>query len=307
MVSSDVRDDFVRRSASKQTHPLTNTIEGAMSELSKVYDRSRVPLYIQVASVMRRRIETKQWLPGQKISTLVELEREFEVARVTIRQAIDILREEGLLHSQQGRGTFVAEKPVAKHWFKLATRWDVLVDAIRDNVPKRIKVDNPPPLPTLREGEGEIASKYVFMRSVQYKDGKPYGTVNLHLAEDIYRRAPDDFRQHPALSVLAALKDIDVQDAHQTIVIGSADPATADLLHVGLGAPIAECRCVVIDDRGVAIYVADIIYRSDAVKLHIDLLAGARNAQQAAGNGRPSKSRSGAGVGTATGVLRSCN
>ncbi len=62
---------------------------------------------------MRRRIETKQWLPGQKISTLVELEREFEVARVTIRQAIDILREEGLLHSQQGRGTFVAEKPVS--------------------------------------------------------------------------------------------------------------------------------------------------------------------------------------------------
>src|SRR5687768_3570360 len=115
-----------------------------MSELSKVYDRSRVSLYIQVASVMRRRIETGQWLPDQKISTLVELEREFEVARVTVRQAIDILREEGLLRSQQGRGTFVARKPVDRHWFKLATRWDVLVDTTKDNVLKRIKVDNPP-------------------------------------------------------------------------------------------------------------------------------------------------------------------
>src|SRR6185437_5034196 len=95
-----------------------STIEGPMSDLSKVYDRSRVPLYIQVASVMRRRIETNQWMPGQKISTLVELEREFEVARVTIRQAIDILRQEGLLHSQQGRGTFVADKSIPRHWFK---------------------------------------------------------------------------------------------------------------------------------------------------------------------------------------------
>jgi len=75
-----------------------------MSDLSKVYDRSPVPLYIQVASVMRRRIETGQWTACQKISTLVELEQEFEVARVTIRQAIGrvVIEEAGgekLLHA----------------------------------------------------------------------------------------------------------------------------------------------------------------------------------------------------------------
>jgi GntR family transcriptional regulator len=247
-----------------------------MLEISKVYDRSRVPLYIQVASVMRRRIETKQWLPGQKISTLVELEREFAVARVTIRQAIDILREEGLLRAQQGRGTFVAEKPVSRHWFKLATTWDALVATIKNNVLKRIKVDNPPAKPVLHEDEGELAPKYIFMRSVQFKDGQPYGIVNLHLADEIFRRAPEEFRQHPALSVLAGLKGVQVQDAHQTVIVGSADPITAELLHIELGAPIAECRCVVLDRKGVAIYVADIIYRSDAIKLHIDLFANSR-------------------------------
>ncbi len=256
---------------------------------------------------MRRRIETKHWLPSQKISTLVELEREFEVARVTIRQAIDILREEGLLHSQQGRGTFVAEKPVSRYWFKLATSWDVLVETIKDNVPKRINVDNPPPFPILREGEGTLASKYVFMRSVQYKEGEPYGIVSLHLANEIYRRAPEEFRQRPALSVLGSLKGVGVHDAHQTIVIGSADPATAVHLHIALGAPIAECRCVVIDERGIAIYVADIIYRSDAIKLHIDLLAGSRGSAKSAGRARPAKARSRLATAATTGVLRGCN
>jgi GntR family transcriptional regulator len=284
---------------------LGNEIEGAMSDLSRVYDRSRVSLYIQVASVMRRRIETKQWLPGQKISTLVELEREFEVARVTIRQAIDILRQEGLLHSQQGRGTFVAEKPVSRYWFKLATSWDLLVESIKDNVPKRIKVDNPPARPELREGEGTLAAKYVFMRSVQYKEGEPYGVVSVHLADEIYRRAPDEFRQHPALSVLAGMKGVNIHDAHQTVVIGSADPVTADHLRIALGAPIAECRCWVIDERGIAIYVADIIYRSDAIKLHIDLLANSRGASKPVARARPAK-KSGASA-AATRGLRGCN
>jgi GntR family transcriptional regulator len=251
-----------------------------MLEIAKVYDRSRVPLYIQVASVMRRRIETTQWVPGQKISTLVELEREFAVARVTIRQAIDILREEGLVRSQQGRGTFVAERPVSRHWFKLATSWDALVATIKNNVPKRIKVNNPPPTPILREDEGKLAPRYVFMRSLQFKDGQPYGIVSLHLADEIFRRAPEEFRQHPALSVLAGLRGLRIRDAHQTVVIGSADLTTAELLRIELGAPIAECRCVVLDRRGIAIYVADIIYRSDAVKLHIDLLAGSRTSAQ---------------------------
>jgi len=263
-----------------------------MLEISKVYNRSRVSLYIQVASVMRRRIETKQWVAGQKISTLVELEREFAVARVTIRQAIDILREEGLLRSRQGRGTFVAERPVSRHWFRLATSWDALVATIKNNVPKRIKVDNPPPTPILREDEGKLAPRYVFLRSLQFKDGQPYGIVSLHLADEIFRRAPEEFRRHPALSVLAGLRGVRVRDAHQTVVIGSADLTTAELLRIELGAPIAECRCVVLDPKGIAIYVADIIYRSDAVKLHIDLLAGSRtSAQSRRGGDKASRQR----------------
>src|SRR5918998_4927661 len=141
-----------------------------MSKLARVYDRSRIPLYIQVASVMRQRIETGYWRPGQKISTLEELEQEFEVARVTVRQAIELLREEDLLRCQQGRGTFVAEEPPNKRWLKLATDWASLIEPIKDNVPKPIKVENPPAVPEVGPGEGSLADSYVFLRSVQYRD-----------------------------------------------------------------------------------------------------------------------------------------
>jgi GntR family transcriptional regulator len=244
-----------------------------MSKLLKAYDRSRIPLYIQVAAVMRQRIERQQWRAGQKIPTLVELEREFEVARVTVRQAVDILRQEGLLLCQQGRGTFVVEKPPSRHWLELATDWTILIDSIKNNVPKRIRVDHPPAFPELREGEGTLAPKYRFLGSLQYKDGEPYGIVNLHLAQALFDRDPQAFLTRPALAVLAGYSDIEIQHAYQTIVIGGAGVQTADLLKIGLGAPTAECRCVVIDGSGVAIYVADITYRSEVIRLHIDLLA----------------------------------
>jgi len=254
-----------------------------MSKLKTTYARSRVPLYIQVASALRQRIENGQWQPGQKISTLEGLEREFEVARVTVRQAVELLQNEGLVHRQQGRGTFVADKLQDKHWLRLETTWKSFIAPIKDNVLKLIKVDSPPALPMLMKDEGKLAAKYVFLRSVQLKDGAPYAVVNLHLERGIYDRDPDAFLTHTALPVLATRSGTDIKHAHQTLVIGSADPGTASLLQVPLGTPTAECHCVVTDREGVAIYVAEIIYRNDCVKLYINLLDGSKSRAKPAG------------------------
>lgn len=255
-----------------------------MSKLKTTYARSPVPLYIQVASALRRRIETGQWQVGQQISTLEELEREFEVARVTVRQAVELLQNEGLVHRQQGRGTFVADKLEDKHWLRLETTWESLVASIRDNVPTMIKVDNPPAVPKLAQGEGDLAQNYVFLRSVQLKDGAPYALVDLHLDRNVYERSPDLFLTRTALPILATLKGVDIESAHQTLVIGSADPQTANLLKVPLGTPTAESHCVVTNRKGVAIYVAEIVYRNECVKLHIDLLDQSKS-RASAGNG----------------------
>ena len=50
--------------------------------------QSRVPRYLQLASVLRRRITEGVWPVGQQIATLQALEREFGVSRVTVRHAV---------------------------------------------------------------------------------------------------------------------------------------------------------------------------------------------------------------------------
>jgi len=243
-----------------------------MGRFSALYDRSRVPLYLQVASVMRQRINSARWVEGERISTLEELEQEFGVARVTIRQAIELLRVEGLLQAQQGRGTFVSGKAVNNRWLNLATDFDSLVESIRSNVLKRVFIQRDAEPPVLIPGEGNPAKAYTFLRSVQFNSGKPFSVVNLHLDQRLFLRDSKRFTRSAALPKIAEMEDVVITHAYQMFTIGVADPETADLLEIGLGEPTADCHLTVIDDKGVAIYVADIHYLKNCFVLRSDLL-----------------------------------
>ena len=93
--------------------------------------------------------------------------------------------------------------------------------------------------------------------------------VNLHLAKDLFARRNSEFRKRSALSVLAHMPEAKIARAYQTMVIGTTDPETAGLLRISLSAPVVFVRCNVLDDEGVAIYVAEITYRSDCLKLFV--------------------------------------
>lgn len=245
-----------------------------MGKFSSIYDRSRVPLYLQVASVMRQRIHSGRWVEGEKISTLEELEEEFGVARVTIRQAVELLRAEGLLQAQQGRGTFVSGTPANNRWLNLATDFDSLVESIRNNVLKRVFIQRDAAPPVLIPGEGNLAKAYTFLRSVQFNSGKPFSVVRLHLDHRLFLRDAKRFTRSAALPSIVEMDDVVIAHAYQTFTIGVADPETAELLEIGLGEPTADCQLTVIDDKGVAIYVADIHYLKSCFVLRNDLFKG---------------------------------
>jgi DNA-binding FadR family transcriptional regulator len=63
----------------------------------------------RLLSEFRQAIESEKWLPGQQIPAERDLSSEFGVARNTIRRALKILQDEGVIIRDVGRGTFVAE------------------------------------------------------------------------------------------------------------------------------------------------------------------------------------------------------
>lgn len=71
------------------------------------------PLYMQIKQFILDKIETGEWMTGQRIATEFELTEQFEVSRMTVNKAIRDLVNEGRLQRRPRLGTFVCD-PVEK-------------------------------------------------------------------------------------------------------------------------------------------------------------------------------------------------
>lgn len=68
------------------------------------------PRYHQLAAILRRRINLGELPPGSQLPTEAELTSTYRASRGTVRLALGVLRNEGLIQSEQGRGSFVRDK-----------------------------------------------------------------------------------------------------------------------------------------------------------------------------------------------------
>jgi len=72
------------------------------------------PLQVRVADDVRLKIETCQWPPGHRLPTYDELAVMYGCSLAVVRKAVDLLKQEGLIVTAQGSGTFVRQRAVAR-------------------------------------------------------------------------------------------------------------------------------------------------------------------------------------------------
>ena len=73
-----------------------------------------VPIYRQVADHIAAEIAAGHLAPGDKLPSERDLAEDWAIAVGTIRRAMEVLRENGLVVSTHGKGTFVADPPTAE-------------------------------------------------------------------------------------------------------------------------------------------------------------------------------------------------
>lgn len=66
-----------------------------------------VPIYVQIADLIKQRIQEGELSPGDAVMSEAEMETEYGIARTTARRVARELRERGLAYTIQGEGTFV--------------------------------------------------------------------------------------------------------------------------------------------------------------------------------------------------------
>jgi GntR family transcriptional regulator len=236
-----------------------------------ISDTSHVPKYAQIADIFRRRIARGIWAQGLRLPANEVLADEFGVSRVTIRQAVDLLVRDGIIEAQQGRGTFITGTLTQDRWLKVETTLSDLAEVYRDTSPEIINISESRTDAPLLPEDGYPATHYVFMRRVHSRNKRPYCVISIYLDEKIFRRHPKRFRKETVIPILKDMRDPSISSARQTLTIGTADLEVAGLLGIPLNSPVAEVRRVFTTADRTVIYLGEVTYRGDFIRIDMDL------------------------------------
>ena len=91
---------------------------------------SSVPFFMQIAETMKRRISSGQYNPGKQLFTGEELEREFQTSNITIRKAMEKLKNDGFVERRRGLGTTVSEVDPEPLEYELGKSFNKLKESI---------------------------------------------------------------------------------------------------------------------------------------------------------------------------------
>ena len=229
------------------------------------------PKYAQVIDELRRRIESGEYPPGSLLPSEHQLSDEFQIARPTVVRALRVLRQDGWIETQQGKGSFVRGRPALAGLESPRTGEQALNrDETRE--PGDL-IEAGPAAPPVRvaallagAGKGEVLARRLLIR--QDGDASELVTwwVPAALAEgtDLGEAEPlhGGVRGH-----LARRKGTRVDHVLEQVIARHPTSQEAKLLDVGKSAPMLAMYVAARDASGEPVLVLEVVMPGDRHEL----------------------------------------
>ncbi len=203
------------------------------------------PIYIQIHNDIKRAIEAGKWAVGDRIPSERELSREFDVSRMTLRQAIQTLVDEGILERQVGSGTYVANQKVQEKMSGVTSFTDLML--AQGKQPSSKTISYHVMSPSLSEAEKLKLSEedlVLRMERIRYGDDVP---ICFEVATVPERLVDGLSKKEVTSSLYRALEDkkgLNPGKAQQTVSAMSASERISEYLNIKRGDAILRLRQV---------------------------------------------------------------
>lgn len=198
------------------------------------------PLYKQLESVILSEIESGKLAPGMKIPTENELCQQYDVSRVTVRNALASLSRAGYLDRKPGKGTFVAKKKFMRSVSPSVIGFTEMCQ-IMNKVPRAKTLKIALEEPSEREArQMNISSgeSVVVLERLRYADDQPILLEYNKFPESFDFLFKEDFTDCSLYEILQKKYGIHPVSSSKTIDICFASSKEAKLLNISKGYPL---------------------------------------------------------------------
>lgn len=220
--------------------------------------------YQEIADELRERAHRSP--AGSVLPSEAEMSLEFSASRVTIRRALELVREDGLIAARQGFGWFVATEPVPQSLESLATIESHVegVGKLSERKIEEFAYESAPERVARVLGTDQVLR----VKRVNLADGEPFAVVTVWCPAELGAQlSRADLERRPFYELL----DVKLRGATQTIGADLVEEADARLLGVPAGSPVLRCQRITTDDSGRAVLVSEHLFPAHRTEFVVDL------------------------------------
>ncbi len=245
--------------------PRDPSLRSEAEQPAAVFVDSGVPLYYQLATILRENIISGRYAIGDKMPTEAELVDQYAVSRATVRGALQNLKEEHLIRREAGRGTFVAAMPHFTGTLKMDGTLNGLIAMGLATSPRLVELRQVTVTAHQAEALGmEPGTPVIRAYRVRYYKDHPYCYIVNTLPLEIGKRISEqDWESGSILMHLQKRHHIQLGDADEYVRATVADATLARWLQVRIGSPLLQVDYLIRDINGHPVETPVIYYRSD--------------------------------------------
>ena len=231
-----------------------------------------VPIYIQIRESLRAEIMKGQLKRGEQLPSENELAARYNVSRMTMRQSIEDLVDEGLLYRRHGVGTFVAYPHLQRDHTRLTSFFDKAENEGVKVQAKLLSLEVIPATPKVAEAlDIPAGSQVIRVKTLRYADGAPITVHDAHIPHKLFPNLVNENLEVQHLWTLFEKSGYRVRRAVQKLEAREASKEVAHLMKIKEGAPVLFKERTVYADDGTPIEFTYCYNRGDLYSLTVAL------------------------------------
>lgn len=228
------------------------------------------PLHAQAEAIIREMLQQEEYQKGKLFPNEVELSRQLNISRNTLRQAINKLVFEGLLVRKKGYGTTVAPQNVmsnARNWKSFSQEMQAQGMKVQ-NFELHISYKKAPE-EALKFFGADKEDSLLCLERLRGKPGLPFVYFISYFNPSIPMTVEEDMSL-PLYEILEKKYGIQVRTSREMIYARGATQHMAEKLGIGEGDPILVRRRFVLDVNGMPVEYNVGYYRADSFTYSIE-------------------------------------